>query len=290
MRTAGAFSFIPRAGRAALQWRLLVLWAALLAVPTIAAALPVWQLLGANLDHSVHVASLAQELDLVALADLAGSQQRSGPAVPDGLLTALLLTLLLSPLLTGMAAAAARAPQPLRFGGLLAGGVQDYLRMARMLVWAVVPLGIAAALGSAAMAAAGKYAERALLESHAELAGIGALLICGLLVLIAHASLDAGRAVLAADRRRRSAVRAWWDGCRLLLQRPGAALGGYLAISVVGLAVAAALGLARVHVPHAGVPGSIGALALTQLVVLALAWMRSARLFAMIALAMPARA
>jgi hypothetical protein len=284
------FSTVARAARAALQWRLLLLWSAVLLLPTALLALPVWQLLGANLDHSVHAAALARELDLSALADLIASASRGAPLLTDLALVALGVTLLLSPLLSGMVVSAARAPQVLGFRGLVGGALAEYPRMLRMLLVALVPFGLAAALGSAAMDAAGDYAGHAVLESDAELAGYAALLVSGLLFVLAHASVDAGRAALATDRRRRSALVAWWGGCKMLLRRPLATLGAYLGISVAGLLGAALLGLARIEVPPLGAAGIVGAVLLTELVVMTLAWMRGARLFALIDLAHAARA
>ena len=90
---------------------------------------------------------------------------------------------------------------------------------------------------------------------------------------------------LALDRRRRSAFKAWWQGVKQLARRPLATLGAYLPVTVIGLLLAGALTLARVHLPRVDGAGFAAALLLTQLVVLVLAWMRTARLFAMIALA-----
>jgi hypothetical protein len=285
-----AFSFVPRAGRSALQWRLLLLWALVLLIPTALMVLPLLRVLGASFDYSVHAAALAQELDVVSIADVMANYSRSGGAFPIAAAEALIVTLLLSPLLSGMAMSAARADRPQGFGALIAGGVQEYPRMARMLVLALIPLGLAAGLGGAAMAAAGKYKDTATLQSDADSVRLLAMLALFLLLVFAHATLDAGRAALALDRRRRSAVGAWRDGCRLLVRRPLATLGAYLAISLAGLAVAALLSLARIHLPHVGAAGLIGAFLLTQLIVMAFAWMRTARLFAMVALARSVRA
>jgi hypothetical protein len=284
------FSAVRRAARSALQWRLLVLWTGCLLLPTAIMALPVWQVLGASLDHSVHAASLAQELDLTAIADLTASHGRNAAALGSAGIVALVLTLLLSPLLSGMVVSAARAGQVLGFGGLMSGAVQEYPRMFRMLLLAVVPFGIAAGLGAVAIKAAGKYGEAAILGSDAETAGRLALLVLGLLLIVAHASVDAGRAALATDRRRRSALVAWRDGCKMLARRPLATLGVYIGVSMVGLLLAALLGVARINLPHVSVVGFIAALLLTQLMVLVLAWMRSARLFALVDLAGSLRA
>jgi energy-converting hydrogenase Eha subunit B len=71
----------------------------------------------------------------------------------------------------------------------------------------------------------------------------------------------------------------------LLVRRPLAVLGAYLIVTVIGLVLAAVLALARAHVPALGGAGTLGALVLAQLLVLVLGWMRSARLFALMAVA-----
>lgn len=279
------FSSLPRAARSALQWRLLLLWAACLLIPTLVLAMPMWQVLGAGLDNSVHAARLAQELDLAAIADLMGQSGKHSVSFNNAGLLALILTLLLSPLLSGMVVSAARAEQTLGFAGLVGGGVREYPRMLRMLLWAIVPLGVALALGSAAMDAAEKYGATAILSDDADMASNLGLLVMGLLFAIAHATVDAGRAALAIERRRNSAVKAWWAGFKMLLKRPFATLGSYLLISIAGFALAALLTLARLNLPFMGMASFIGGIVLTMLVVAAIAWMRSARLFAMIDLA-----
>lgn len=289
--TRSLFPLLARAGRAALQWRLLLLWAACLLAPAAVMALPVWRVLGLSFDHSVHAAALVQELDLSAIADAMANFNRSGAvAMEFAAAEALGLTLLLSPLLSGMAMSAARAAQPQGFGALLAGGWQEYPRMARMLLVAMIPLGLAAAIGGGAMAAASKYSHAAILESDADTARLLAMLVFFLLMALAHATLDAGRAALALDRRRRSALGAWRDGCRQLNRRSLATLGAYLALTLAGLAVAVLLAVARIHVPSVTAAGFLGAFLLTQLIVMVIAWMRIARLFAMVDLARPTRA
>jgi hypothetical protein len=278
-----------RAARCALQWRLLVLWTGVLLLPAIVAALPVWQLLSANLDHSVHAATLAARLDMIAIADIGGAISRAGSVISNGGLVALVLTLLLSPLLSGMTIAAARAPQQLGFAGLVAGGVLEYGRLLRMMVWAVIPLALAGALGGVAMKAAEKYGEQAILEADASNASLAATIVAALLFLLADATLDCGRATLAIDRRRKSAVRAWWDGLKLLNRRPLAMLGAWFGITVLGMVVAGLLGIARINVPPLGPGGFLVAFALTQLAVAAIGWMRSARLVALMEVARGAR-
>jgi hypothetical protein len=321
--------------RAALQWRLLLLWAACLLAPAALMALPMWRLLAGSFDHSVHAAALALDVDLTALADVMANYGRSGAAFPLAAVEALVLTLLLSPLLSGMAVSAANAlgamskvatpaalhmramadaaphaglstsggsgsssgaglraganpARPHGFGALLAGGLHEYPRMARMLIVALVPLGLAAALGAWAMRAARSYGETATLQSSSDAASMAALLVLLLLLALAHATLDVGRAALALDPRRRSAFLAWWQGCKLVMRRPRAALATlalYLAITLAGLALAALLSVARINLPPLGAPAILGGFLLTQAIVMALAWMRTARLFAMVVLA-----
>jgi hypothetical protein len=274
-----------RAAHAALQWRLLLLWSALLLVPTLAATLPMWQLLGAGLDHSVHAAALAAQLDLVALGDLALAHTRYRAALGNGAIVALALTLLLSPLLSGMSITAARSAQAPGFRALVAGGLREYPRLLRMLVWAVVPLGLAGAAAGMAIEAAQHHADAAILPADAERATMVAMIAAGLLVLLAQATLDAGRATLARDQHRRSAVLAWCAGWKLLARRPLATLGVYLVITAAGLALVTLLAVARLNLAPLGVGGFAAALVVTQLAVVAVAWLRSARLFALMAAA-----
>lgn len=275
---------IGAAARNALQWRLLLLWALLLLLPTLASTLPVWQLLGDALDQSPQAASLARVLDMTAVSDLMQVYKRYNTAVGNGALVALLLTLLMSPLLSGMTIAAARAPQRLGLGGLLGGGMLEYGRLLRMLLWSSIPLGAAFVLGGLAAAPLRSLGNNAILESTANNASLAGTLVMGLFLVLAHATVDAGRAVLAADRRKTSAVRAWGEGVLLVVRRPVAALGAYIVITVAGLLLAGVVALVRVRVAPVEGLSFWGALVLTQLGVMAVAWMRAARLFALIAL------
>ncbi|EZP39677.1 hypothetical protein ACWYXO_11345 [Janthinobacterium aestuarii] len=279
---ASGLALTTRASRAALQWRLLLLWAGLLLIPAIVAVIPIWRTLSASLDQAVHAAALAQQLDLMTLADLAANASRNGAAISQAAIAGIVLTLLLSPLLSGLVVTAARAPAPLGFGPLLTGAFSAYGRMLRMLLWSIVPLGLALAIGAGALKLADKHAATAILEADADLARHLALLFAGVLFLLACATLDAGRAALAVDRRRTSAVKAWWRGLGMLRRRPLASLAIYLAITVLGLALYALLGVARLNLAGPGPLAIVAGLLATQLAALVLAWMRSARLFALI--------
>ena len=276
---------IAGAARSALQWRLLLLWAAFLLLPTLIISAPVWRVLAANLDYSADAARLAQTLDLVALSDLRDLAVRQRMLLSYAGLLGVGVTLLIAPLLTGMAIAAARSDTLLGVRALLAGGLQHYLRMLRMAIWAVVPLTASLALGAVLRDTAGSASARALVESDANiwqaLAALGALV----LVVVAHAGVDAGRAMLALDTRRASAVAGWWAGVRMLARQPLRTFGVYLAITLAGMTLAALLALLLLRLSSLSEPYPLAVFALTQVTVAVLAWMRIARLFALIRLA-----
>lgn len=276
---------LRQAIRPALQWRLMLLWLIGLLLPALVATLPLWSMFGAAFNRNVHVWTLARRLDLVAIADLGNIMPQYSTALIGGGVVALVLTLLLSPLLTGAAITAARAPTPPGFAALAAGGVREYGRLLRMMLWALAPLGLAVFLGGIAAGAADQHAADAVLESSATNAGMLAAAIAGLLLLLAHATVDAGRAMLALDLRRRSALLAWIDGVKLLARRPLATLGLCFGVTLFGLALAALLAVARLNLPALSGFSFIGGLLLAQLAVLVLAWTRCVRLFGLMALA-----
>ncbi|MES2018400.1 MAG: hypothetical protein V4484_18080 [Pseudomonadota bacterium] len=280
-----SFASLARAARAALQWRLLLLWVAAMLIPTAMLGLTMWNLLSANLDYSVHSADIARQMDLTVLTDLLSAHGKNSMAVNNAGVLALITTLLLAPLMSGMAATAARASEVLGFRALLAGGGAEYPRMLRMMVWSLIPLGLAVALGGMAMDGAEDYTRKAILEADADLVSKLALFVTALLVALAHATLDAGRAEMAIERRRTSAVKAWWAGFKLLKRRPLFGFGSYLLISGAGLGLTAVLVVARINVAGSNLAGFIAALLLVQLSVVVIGWMRTARLFAMVDLA-----
>ena len=287
MKPTTSFSFrtIAHAARAALQWRMLLVWVFLMLIPTLILTAPLWQMLGAQLDYSVHAAQIARSIDATVFADLMAAHGKSSAAFTQAGVVALIVTLLISPFLSAMAASAARAVSTPGFRELVAGGISEYPRMFRMQVFSLLPLGLAIAVGGAAMDVASEQAADAVAASDASVAGVLAWIIAALLFALAHATLDAGRAALAIERRRSSVIKAWWSGCKLLLRRPLATMGAYLAISCSGLALAAALAVGRINVAGVNLAGFIAALLLVQVTVAVLGWMRSARLFALIEVA-----
>ena len=131
----------------------------------------------------------------------------------------------------------------------------------------------------------GNYSEKLILESDADWAFYGWLGLALLLIVLAHASVDAGRAHFALDTRRRSALKAWWCGVKMVFTRPVTTLSYYLGISLLGMALVAGLLWLRINVPHVNIWGFLFALILMQLMMAVVAWMRNARLFALVAVA-----
>jgi hypothetical protein len=284
-----SFSAAPRAARAALQWRLMLMWVLGMLLPSAILGLTMWNMLSSHLDYSVRAAQIARQLDMTVLTDLMVIHGKNSMAFNSAAALALIVTLLLSPLLTGMAATAARAPQAPGFRALIGGALAEYPRMFRMMLWSVVPLGGAVLLGGAAMDAASEHAAGAILEADAMLWTYVAMALAAVLLALAQATLDAGRAALVIERRRTSAVKAWWSGFKLINRRPLVSFGVYLAISAVGLALAGAVIVGRINVAGVSTLGFIAALLLVQLGVAIIGWMRSARLFAMVDLARSVR-
>lgn len=275
------FTLWRRAAGAALQWRLLLLWVLALSLPMLLVSLPMWRALAGQLDHSLLGATLAQGIDLPVLVEaLSGPRSGYGPA-PLGL-AGLVLTLLLSPWLSGTVVTAARAHRRLGLMDLAVGGVREYPRLARLLLWAALPLGIMAALGGALMNWVGERALKMTLESQADRWQLLAMLVSALLLMLAHASVDAGRARLTLQPQARSAVLAWWRGLPLLWRGWGRAWWLYLLTTAPGLLGLLLLGLARAHSSAVGWLGVPLALLLGLALVAVTGWMRGARLFAMI--------
>ncbi len=270
-----------RALFAAMQWRLLLLWMALLLLPTAVAVLPLWRALGGLLDRSVHAQAWAAQLNVLVVTDVVTSPVMQAGWINGAALAGLLLAILLAPLLNGMAVSAGRAGRALGFGHLLQSGVIEYGRMFRLMLWSLLPYAIMIAIAAAGFAMAGKHAEHAVLESQAAL---GKHLALGWLILwfvLAQSVVESARAAFIADVGLRSATRALGRGFMQLLRRPISTLLFYVVITVLGLAVAAAFGVARMHTPAIGLGGFLLALLLAQLVVVATGWMRTARLFAL---------
>lgn len=265
---------------AALQWRLILLWTLLMLLPAMIAALPLMSALGAILNHSVHAEAWARQFDAMMFGDVVRDLSVGGGALHGAVFAGLVLTLLLSPLLDGMVVGSGRAGRPLGFGHLLQSGVVEYGRMFRLMLWALVPYGVAAWAVKTGMDALQDKTEAAVLESQAQASTHWVLALAVLGVVLAQVIVESGRAAFIADLGLRSATKAIWRGLWQLLRRPFSSLFAYLLVTVVGFGIAFALGVARAHTTAMG-SGLLFGFLLTQLAVAATAWTRTARLFSL---------
>lgn len=280
---------VRRAHTIALQWRLLVLWTFVTLIPTALMAWPFWATLSAQLDRSLYAPQWAKQLDATVLADLMGKLIDNASTLSQASLTALVLTLLLSPWLNSAIVASARAKAPLQWMPLLQKGLQDYGRMLRMWIWGMVLLLVVGGLASGAFRGAAKYADQAILESDATLVSRIVLLVTGLLLMVVHLSMDAGRAQLAVYPGRTSAVKAWWRGCKQIKARFWTHIGVYAAFTAAGLLLALAVTALRIALPQLGALWFVIGLVLAQLAIVLVGWMRIARLVALTDLAQARR-
>ncbi|HEX8777830.1 MAG TPA: hypothetical protein VF738_06895 [Rhodanobacter sp.] len=286
MAPRAGFGALFSAMGAALQWRLLLLWLLLMLLPATVVALPLWRTLGGLLDHSVHAGAWARQFDPLMFGDTLGALSGHTAWLGGAALLALLLTLLMAPFLDGMAVGSGRAARTLGFGALLQNGWLEYGRMFRVMLWALLPYAVVAAVAAAGTHVAEQHAGRAVLESQADAWSHGVHGVLLAVFVLAQAIVESARAAFVADTGLRSATRAFGRGFMQLLRRPLKTLLFYLVVSVLGLAIAAVLGIARIHTT--AVDGGFWlAVLLGQWIVLVLAWMRVARLFALARLARP---
>jgi len=267
-----------------LQWRLMLLWVVVTLLPTAVVALPLWRVLDTLMGHSVHATAWATHFDGLMFSDVAGAISRDNPWTGAAFLVGVLLTLAMSPFLSGMVIAGGRANRALGFGGLLQGGATEYGRMLRLLPLSIVPYGLFAAVAGGASTFAEKKADVALLPSGAELYGHLALAVTLLFFVIAQSIIESARAQYIADIGLRSAFRALGRGITQFFRRPFATLFVYLVVTVVGAALALLVAAWRIHTVGAGAAW-LPAFLIVQLGVIVVAWMRTARLLALAGMA-----
>src|SRR5690606_23816013 len=166
-----------------------------------------------------------------------------------------------------------------------AGGLAEYWRMLRMMLWAVLPIGLAVLRGGLVLGAQQSGTEDASLASEVEAATRTGRLVMRVLGLPGHVTLRPGRGWLGAAPGLRSVVRAWWRGLKLLLRRPLATLLVYVVTCIAGFGLAALLGWLRLAVDGIGAGAAVLSFLVGQAIVLALAWGRIARLHGLAAIA-----
>jgi len=266
--------------RRATRWRLLLIFAALTSILAALATLPVWRFLSGLLDHAPRAALLAAGLEGSWLPDLARAlaENPQGQAIPAGLLSALVVALLLGPALAGAMLAEAGSERPLRFRPLLTGVGRFYGRTFRTLLVAVVPLGVAGVGARLISTMTERSIERAVTEAAAASRLRWSFVAVGAFFFVAHLTLDAGRARLAARPERRSALVAWLSGTWLVVRRPTHAfaigLAGALAGPVLGLAV---MGI-RERLPAGPRWAVVAGIVLAQVAAMAVGWGRAVRI------------
>lgn len=282
MKRRVGFGAFPRALAIGLQWKLLLLWFVFTLIPALIVARPLHGLLAKLMDHSVHASEWARSFHGLAMTDVFVNIGRHGlTAVETASGLALLVMLLLSPFLTGMSVTAARANHRPGFGELMHGGLHEYWRLFRFMIWAFVLLIIAFGLGSIATHSADQRAAKDVLESSANFGRHVANIIMLVLLVIAHSMVEAGRGRIVADAGQHSATRAFFGGIGTLFKRPLSTLGMYLGVSIIGYVLVLVLGMWRVQLVSASWGGYALAFLVALLVVVSMAWMRTARIAAM---------
>ena len=280
LRWIGPRTVLP-ALRAATQWRLLLLWVAALWLPTAIVSLPLWRKLGELLNHSIHAQAWAGSIDGLAFGDALKALAPASGMFAGSAIVGLLLTVVLSPLLNGMAVGSALAGRRLGFGHLLRCGVVQYPRLFRLLLWSVAVYGLVAVVAAGALTLADHIGQRALLESSADHAFDLAVAVVVVLFILAQVVLDGARAVFMTDAGLGSATSALGRGCLLLWRRTLPTLVYFLAVSIVGYAVALVLAALRTYLPRGHLLELVLAVVLAQLIVLAIGWAHIARMFAL---------
>lgn len=280
-------TFLPRFGaalRAGVSWRLILLWILVTSISTACLGLPIGQILAQKLDHSVHAAEWAQRLDVLMIFDLGYAEQSELPAISGSAeLTALLLFILI-PLLNAAFVASARAVTPLRLGELIRQSLRQYGPMFRMMFMALLPLIIAGVVEWATMKGVKHYGEHAILAADVDHLKWAALAVSALVFVWANATIDAGRASLALHPDKRSAIKAWWRGLKLVVRHPLRSLALYIVITGIAAILLALIGAVRLHMSATSSWGFLLAVLVTQLLVAVTAWMHYARLFGMLEL------
>jgi len=281
MSRSNGFGALFSGMRAAVQWRLLLLWLLIMLIPVTLVALPLWRMLSGLLDTSVHSMEWAKGFNDIMFGDVIASFSDHPQWLVTDLALAQITTLLLSPFLAGMVVGSGRAGRVLGFGALLQSGLVEYGRMFRLFLWALIPYGVVIAVHLMGMHLVDKHTEQAVLESQADRYADIAHWVLILVFVLMQSIVESARAAFIADSSLRSATRALWRGIKQLFRRPVKTLAFYLVVTLAGLVLVSVFGLLRIHVTPVGFAGVALALLLSQLVVLAFGWMRAARLFAL---------
>jgi len=269
------------------RWRVLALFSGLAILPSLVAMLPLWVVVAPKLDAYPGAAALRDGLQAPLVFELLRTLGEKGGtgAIGLGLMGGLVLALVVGPWSAGAALAEARAAEPMRLHGLLAAAGDLWGRMVRMLLVALLPLGVASGIAGGLSAAAEQAGLKATTEAAAVAGGRWALAAGAVLLFLAHLTVDAGRAHLAARPERRSAFLAWAAGAWMVMRRPIQTIVIGAAGTGLALALAFALLAARGHLPFWPAWSPVLGFLLATLATAAVAWGRSVRLAALAELA-----
>jgi len=279
-RTLGAVW--SRAARHGAQIRLLALWLIVLAVPTLFLLIPLMTVMAPELNYSPSAVPLASTMSLNALNDLFHIKSIGGPVLTAIFTTATVAMFLTSAWLNALALGATRAFGRPKFRVLIGHANAAYWSMVRMGLWSLVPIGVVLVVANMASHAIAKYDESAILASSIDHLHWIARVVVFVLYVTAQCSIETGRALLVAHPRRRSVVRAWFAGLSFLKRHPVRIFGTWLIVTLPVLLLVGALMVLRLNLDQGHVLGSLGAVLLAELAVLALAWMRCTRIFALV--------
>ena len=270
------------AARRSAQHRLIILWIVALGVPTVLFVTPVYLLLAKHLNHSIDSAAIAAHLDLRVLIDLPGVLFAFPEAVGAASVASILIGFASYAWLNGLAVGASRFKPNVSYSVLIAAANSQYWRMFRMGLWALVIVGIALAIASAAGSGIERADAEAVVASSLDTVKLLHNLFTLLLLALAQCSLEVGRAFLAIDPRRRSVIRSWWNGVAMLIRHPIRLIAAWLVPSLLSVLLSAALMLLRLNINQGGVIGLAAAFVIAELVVAWMAWMRITKLYALI--------
>ncbi len=286
MKRPIGFGAFPRALGAALQWKLLLLWFLFTLIPALIVSRPLHAMLSGLMDRAVDAGQWARSFHGLAMTDVFVDIGRHGmPALGAAFGFATLLALLMSPFLTGMSVTAVRGPQKPGFGELMHGGLREYWRLFRFMLWALGLYAVVLGINVVASGMVGQYAKTAVLESSVDFRYSIVHVVFIALFVLAQAMIEAGRGRIVAQPGQRSATKAFFAGIGTLFQRPLVTLGMFLGVTVIGMLIVFLLGLWRVQLVAVGFGGALMALLVTLLIVVVMAWMRTARLAGMGAIA-----
>lgn len=285
-RAYGFRSALADALSGAAQWRVLLLWLLVLVALACFGIGPLSSALSSVLDQHPDAAAMAHGATVSQIGDLITMVSKSnGGEIAAGFKSAIVMALLLSPWLTGLASHSIHAGKKPGLASLFTGAFREYPRQLGLSLWSLLPLAIGFAVFGGLSHWAEQHAETATLETSANFVSKLALIAGGITLLLAHASIEAARGFFAVRPDTANPVKAWWRGVKLLLRRPLHTLGLYVLASLPGLLVAFLLLLVRVRIDAVGWGMWLAAFLIVQLGIAALAWSRVARLRALATLA-----